>query len=178
MNARFLALLALVLIVAPAFGQTHIIPPPADHPPACEQPEEPTYESVDFDASFRSFNNAPGRFDRNADGRVDLIVIDRNSDGQGDYWSTDRNFDGIIDDYQYDRNFDGRIDQWEYDYDGDGIPDKIFVDADGDGKSEMYAEWNPMSRTYNWYGSPSTKRSFGGIRPTRTLAKGKAAFSE
>jgi hypothetical protein len=177
MNARFSALFALLLLVAPAMATANIEPPPAEHPPAVIQ-EATSFESLDFDAGFRSFNNSPGRFDRNADGRVDLIVIDRNNDGSGDYWATDRNFDGVIDDYQYDRNFDSRMDQWEYDYDGDGIPDKIFVDADGDGKSEMYSEWNPVSRTYNWYGAPSGKRSFGGIRPTRKLAKGKAAFSE
>lgn len=156
------------VIAAPA-------PPPEDHPPAVANLEE-FKGSQDFDADV-GFNKSAGRFDRNADGRVDLIVTDRNNDQRGDYWATDRNYDGVTDDYQYDRNFDGRIDQWEYDYDGDGIPDKIFVDADGDGKSEMFAEWNPVGRTYNWFGKSSISSSFGRIRPTRTLAKGKAAFS-
>jgi len=140
--------------------------------------------SIDCDAGYGQFNEMPGRFDRNADGRIDLIVTDRNVDSKGDYWATDRNFDGITDDYQYDRNFDGRIDQWEYDYDGDGIPDKIFVDADGDGRSEMYSEWNPVTRTYAWFGksgnsgSPGTSSSGRSIRPKRRLAKGRAAYSE
>jgi hypothetical protein len=97
--------------------------------------------------------NAAGQYDRNADGRVDLIVADRNGDGRADYWATDRNFDGRFNDYQYDRNFDGRINQWEYDIDNDGISDKIYVDADLDGQAELYATLNPITRTYTWYGN-------------------------
>jgi hypothetical protein len=138
-----------------------------------------TYESdPNFSAAYGSYNATPGRFDRNADGRVDLIVTDRNNDGRGDYWATDRNFDGVTDDYQYDRNFDGRIDQWEYDYDGDGIPDKIFVDANRDGIAEMYAEWNPMTRTYSWYGTQKSLTASVGIRPKKRLKKGRAADSK
>ena len=131
--------------------------------------------SPDTDYGSRFVNQA-GRFDRNADGRVDLIVMDRNNDRSADYWATDRNYDGMIDDFQYDRNFNGQIDQWEYDYDGDGIPDKIYVDANGDGRAEMYSEWNPMNRTYIWYGKPGMRSQ--GIRPTRRLASGKIAYSE
>jgi hypothetical protein len=106
---------------------------------------------------------AAGQFDRNADGRVDLIVADRNADCRGDYWATDRNFDGRIDDFQYDRNFDGRIDQWEYDIDHDGISDKIYVDADRDGKAEMYATLNPITRTYTWYGNVAATQASGQV---------------
>lgn len=140
-------------------------------------PDEP---GVSFDQSYGGgFAGAPGRYDRNADGRIDLIIIDRNGDGTGDYWATDRNFDGIIDDYQYDRNFDGKIDQWEYDYDGDGIADKIFVDADNDGRSEMYSEWNPVTRSYTWFGKSggSSNNYRSSIRPKRRLAKGRGADS-
>ncbi len=107
----------------------------------------------DMAYSFSAKAKTNGQFDRNADGRIDLIIADRNGDGKGDYWATDRNFDGRIDDYQYDRNLDGRIDQWEYDIDHDGVSDKIYVDADGDGKAEMYASLNPITRTYTWYGN-------------------------
>ncbi len=131
--------------------------------------------SPDTDYGSR-FVNSAGRFDRNADGRVDLIVMDRNNDRSADYWATDRNYDGMIDDFQYDRNFNGQIDQWEYDYDGDGIPDKIYVDANGDGRAEMYSEWNPVNRTYIWYGKPGMRMQ--GIRPSRRLASGKFAYSE
>jgi hypothetical protein len=99
---------------------------------------------------------SPGRYDRNADGRVDLIVVDRNGDGIADYWATDRNFDGKFDDYPYDRNFNARIDQWEYDIDNDGISDKIYVDANNDGQAEMYATLNPITRTYTWFGDVNT----------------------
>ncbi len=102
---------------------------------------------------------AAGQYDRNADGRVDLIVADRDGSGHGDYWATDRNFDSRFDDYQYDRNFDGRIDQWEYDIDHDGISDKIYVDSDRDGKAEMYATLNPITRTYTWYGNVATSQA-------------------
>lgn len=106
-------------------------------------------------------NKAFGQFDRNGDGRIDLIITDRNGDGKPDYWATDRNFDGRFNDYQYDRNFDGRIDQWEYDLDLDGISDKIYVDADGDGKAELYAILNPINKTYTWYGNMSAVQSAG-----------------
>lgn len=102
-----------------------------------------------------------GQYDRNGDGRVDLIVADRSGDGQADYWATDRNFDGRYNDYQYDRNFDGRIDQWEYDLDLDGISDKIYVDADSDGKAELYAMLNPITRTYTWYGNMTSVQASG-----------------
>lgn len=116
---------------------------------------------------------AAGKFDRNADGRVDLVVADRNGDGRGDYWATDRNFDGRTDDFQYDRNFDGRIDQWEYDIDHDGISDKIYVDADRDGKAEMYATMNPITRTYTWYGNVSTTQASGQLAfPPLSTSKG------
>jgi len=107
----------------------------------------------------KSFAHSPGQFDRNCDGRIDLIVADRNGDGVADYWATDRNYDGKFDDYQYDRNFDGKIDQWEYDLDLDGISDKIYVDSDGDGKAELYAILNPVTRTYTWYGNMNTVRA-------------------
>ncbi len=102
-----------------------------------------------------------GQFDRNGDGRIDLIITDRNGDGRPDYWATDRNFDGHFNDYQYDRNFDGKIDQWEYDLDLDGVSDKIYVDADGDGKAELYAILNPINKTYTWYGNMNAKESSG-----------------
>lgn len=131
-----------------------------------------------FDAGYGQFVSSAGKFDRNADGRMDLVVTDRNVDARADYWATDRNFDGIIDDYQYDRNFDGRVDQWEYDYDGDGMPDKIYVDASSDGVADMYAEFNPVTRTYVWLGGEGNRMNMGKIRSKKRLAKGRAAFSE
>lgn len=106
-------------------------------------------------------NKSVGQFDRNGDGKIDLIITDRNGDGIPDYWATDRNFDGCFNDYQYDRNFDGRIDQWEYDLDLDGVSDKIYVDADGDGKAELYAILNPINKTYTWYGNMSAVQKAG-----------------
>jgi len=111
---------------------------------------------------FSNHLTTPGRFDRNADGRIDLIIVDRNGDGRGDYWATDRDFDGLTDDYQYDRNFDGRVDQWEYDQDHDTMPEKIYIDGDGNGKSELYAELNPQTRTYTWHGNLSGVYASGG----------------
>jgi len=102
-----------------------------------------------------------GQYDRNGDGRIDLIIADRNGDGRADYWATDRNFDGKFNDYQYDRNFDNRIDQWEYDLNGNGISDKIYVDADGDGRAELYAMLNPITRTYTWYGNMNSVQASG-----------------
>ncbi len=142
-------------------------------------------ESSNPDAAYAAtkFNEVPGRYDRNADGRVDLVIADRNGDGRGDYWATDRNFDGFFDDYQYDRNFDGRIDQWEYDLDYDGVSDKIYVDADGDGKPEMYADLNPINKTYTWYGNmrgaqAAGKVSFPAIRSSsKRLVPGRIADS-
>ena len=133
--------------------------------------------------AFAEFNSIPGKFDRNADGRIDLIIADRNRDSKGDYWATDRNFDGLIDDYQYDRNLDGKIDQWEYDLDLDGVSDKIYVDANGDGKPEMYADLNPLNKTYTWYGDmkgvqASGKMKFPSLSSSRPYARGTAADSQ
>jgi len=124
-----------------------------------------------------------GQYDRNGDGRVDLIIADRSGDGRADYWATDRNFDGRFNDYQYDRNFDGRIDQWEYDLDSDGISDKIYVDADSDGRAELYAMLNPITRTYTWYGNMNTaqgssKMAFPPMPSMKKYRGGKAADSE
>ena len=100
-----------------------------------------------------TFAPDPGQYDRNLDGRIDLIIADRNGDGVPDYWATDRNYNGKFDDYQYDRNFDGKIDQWENDIDGDGISDKIYVDTSANGKIDLFAILNPVTRTYTWYGN-------------------------
>lgn len=146
--------------------------------------------SMNADRAYAHSGNylqKPGQYDRNGDGRVDLIVADRNGDGRADYWATDRNFDGRFNDYQYDRNFDGRIDQWEYDLDGDGISDKIYVDADGDGRAELYAMLNPITKTYTWYGNMNTAQassqmSFPPMPSRKTIKKrykgGRGADSE
>lgn len=115
----------------------------------------------------KTFNQDPGQYDRNCDGRVDLIIADRNGDGIPDYWATDRNYDGKFDDYQYDRNFDGKIDQWEYDIDQDGISDKIYVDTKSDGKADLYAVLNPVTRTYTWYGNLSASAKAGRYTPPK-----------
>ncbi len=121
--------------------------------------------STDANAAYtnqaRNFLQTPGQYDRNGDGRVDLIISDRNGDGSADYWATDRNFDGKFNDYQYDRNFDGRIDQWEYDLDGDSVSDKIYVDSNNDGKANLYAMLNPITRTYTWYGNMNYSQAAG-----------------
>lgn len=124
----------------------------------------PDVESMNPDMAYAHSGNymqSAGQYDRNGDGRVDLIVADRNGDGRADYWATDRNFDGRFNDYQYDRNFDGRIDQWEYDLDIDGVSDKIYVDADNDGRAELYAMLNPITRTYTWYGNMTNVAASG-----------------
>ncbi|MBF0498784.1 MAG: hypothetical protein HQM09_01515 [Candidatus Riflebacteria bacterium] len=137
-----------------------------------------------LDYGSTQFNSVPGRYDRNGDGRIDLIIVDRNGDGIGDYWATDRDFDGLTDDYQYDRNFDGKVDQWEYDADHDGVPEKIYIDTDGNGKADLFAELNPLTKTYSWYGNLESVAAAGGstfgpltIKPVRKLARGKAANS-
>ena len=124
-----------------------------------------------------------GKFDRNADGKIDLVIADRNVDGKADYWATDRNFDGRTDDFQYDRDFDGRIDQWEYDIDHDGVSDKIYVDSDKDGKAEMYATLNPITRTYTWYGNVKSSQaasqlSFPPLSKARQYKGGKVGDSQ
>ncbi|NCB39598.1 MAG: hypothetical protein EOM80_12620 [Erysipelotrichia bacterium] len=124
----------------------------------------PAAESVNPDMAYAHPGNyiqSAGQYDRNGDGRIDLIIADRNADSRADYWATDRNFDGRYNDYQYDRNFDGRIDQWEYDLDVDGISDKIYVDADSDGRAELYAMLNPITRTYTWYGNMTSVQAAG-----------------
>ncbi|MFZ2955867.1 MAG: hypothetical protein WA705_03090 [Candidatus Ozemobacteraceae bacterium] len=137
-----------------------------------------------LDYGSTQFNSLPGRYDRNADGRIDLIIVDRNGDGKGDYWATDRDFDGLTDDYQYDRNFDSKVDQWEYDGDHDGVPEKIYIDGDGNGKSELFAELNPLTKSYSWYGNLEGVAAAGGsglgpltLTPRKRLARGKAADS-
>ncbi|MBU1105938.1 MAG: hypothetical protein KKB51_04645 [Candidatus Riflebacteria bacterium] len=121
-------------------------------------------ESMNPDMAYANsgrYLQTAGQYDRNGDGRVDLIIADRNGDSRADYWATDRNFDAKFNDYQYDRNFDGRIDQWEYDLSGNGISDKIYVDADGDGSAELYAMLNPITRTYTWYGNMNSVQASG-----------------
>lgn len=135
--------------------------------------------------AFSKYHTQPGHYDRNADGRIDLIIADRNGDGKGDYWATDRNFDGKIDDYQYDKNFDGKIDQWEYDLDGDGKIDKIYADSNFDGRADLYGQYNPISNSYTWYGSipeikaEEKKLSFPSVKSVKKkIKKGKAGYSE
>ncbi len=137
-------------------------------------------ESMNPDMAYAhsgNFMQTAGQYDRNGDGRVDLIVADRNGDGRADYWATDRNFDGRYNDYQYDRNFDGRIDQWEYDLDIDGISDKIYVDADSDGRAELYAMLNPITRTYTWYGNMTSVQASGQMSfPAMSAGKIKKSY--
>ena len=150
--------------------------------------------------AFSAHNNVPGRYDRNGDGRVDLIIVDRNGDGVADYWATDRNFNGVFDDYQYDRNFNGKVDQWEYDLDGNGVSDLIYVDTTGDGSPDLTGKLNPLTKTYTWYGDMKTVSTQSGGstvnrstsmprrsgarmdlptgRPTRPLARGRPAWSD
>ena len=134
-----------------------------------------------------TFAPDPGQYDRNLDGRIDLIIADRNGDGVPDYWATDRNYNGKFDDYQYDRNFDGKIDQWEYDIDGDGISDKIYVDTSANGKADLFAVLNPVTRTYTWYGNLASSSKNGKYKApkskdaTRKIyrqAKGRIGDSE
>jgi len=94
----------------------------------------------------------PGHYDRNKDGRYDLIAIDKNGDGIADYWTVDRDFDGVFNDYIYDRNFDGKPDQWEYDLDLDGIPENIYSDSNYDGLADLRAILNKTGDTYTWFG--------------------------
>jgi hypothetical protein len=126
-----------------------------------------------FNQYGRAFVHKVGQYDRNCDGRVDLIVADRNGDGIPDYWAIDRNFDGRFDEYHYDRNFDGKIDQWEYDTNNDGISDTIYVDSTGDGKADLYAVLNPVTRTYTWYGNmdPNLKTAKGYHPPAPITSK-------
>ncbi|HEY9069233.1 MAG TPA: hypothetical protein VIV61_03195 [Candidatus Ozemobacteraceae bacterium] len=166
----------LLVLASAAFAAQNVAISPENAP----YEASPTIStSPDAAFSFTQYNSNAGRYDRNADGRVDLIVADRNGDGRGDYWATDRNFDGMIDDYQYDRNLDGRIDQWEYDLNYDGVSDKIYVDANGDGRPDMYAGLNPGSQTYTWYGNLSGVQAAGGLskKAQRRLASGRAANS-
>lgn len=128
--------------------------------------------SAKFNQYGKAYAHKTGQYDRNGDGRVDLIVADRNGDGVPDYWATDRNFNGKFDDYQYDRNFDGKIDQWEYDLDNDGIPDKIYVDTSADGKADLYAVLNPINGTYTWYGNMATNQGHAnGYRKPEPITK-------
>jgi len=176
---RAIVLAVLVLASATWAAQTTLVFP--KNPSWTSSPTLTSNPNSTY--AFAGFNSVPGRFDRNADGRIDLIIADRNSDGKGDYWATDRNFDGLIDDYQYDRNLDGKIDQWEYDLDLDGVSDKIYVDANGDGIPEMYADLNPVSKTYTWYGNmkgiqAAGKLQFPALGASRPFAPGNAAFSQ
>lgn len=174
-NQRLLWKLALVLILVMFSSLSYARP--NVFLPAQES-------SVSPNTSFRQgMMSRPGKYDRNGDGRVDLIVADRNGDGRADYWATDRNHNGVIDDYQYDRNHDGRIDQWEYDTTGNGVPDRIYVDSNGDGRANMYAVLNPVTRTYTWYGDMSTisasrRVSFPSVSVQSNYSGGRAAFSE
>ncbi|HNW33493.1 MAG TPA: hypothetical protein PKM25_01040 [Candidatus Ozemobacteraceae bacterium] len=176
MRSTHLFVLGLLVLASAAFAAQNVTIEPLNAP----YKSSPTMNtSPDTAFGFTQYNANAGRYDRNADGRVDLIVADRNGDGRGDYWATDRNFDGMIDDYQYDRNFDGRIDQWEYDLNYDGVSDKIYVDANGDGRPDMYAGLNPGSQTYTWYGNLSGVQAAGGLskKAQRRLASGQAANS-
>ena len=178
MNIRVLLIISLFFIGMAVHGESgdpEVLKPAANT-------SYPT-ESTDPDASYglAGFNNTAGKFDRNADGKIDLIVVDRNADSRGDYWATDRNFDGLIDDYQYDRNFDGRIDQWEYDTFHNGVPEKIYVDSSGSGQPDLYAVLNPYNRSYTWYGNLKSLSGSGfsaGIRPKRKLKGGRGGDSE
>lgn len=176
MRSTHMLVFGLLVLASAAFAAQNVRSV-SDNAPHESSPTMSTSSDAAF--GFTQYNSHSGRYDRNADGRVDLIVADRNGDSRGDYWATDRNFDGMIDDYQYDRNFDGRIDQWEYDLNYDGVSDKIYVDADSDGRPDMYAGLNPGAQTYTWYGNLSGVQGAGGLsrKGSRRLAAGRAANS-
>ncbi len=170
-------MIVLIVIGSAAIAAQNVSYMPDTHPWESQVTES---SSPDVAYGFSNFNTSPGRFDRNGDGRVDLVIADRNGDGRGDYWATDRNYDSLIDDYQYDRNLDGKIDQWEYDMDYDGISDKIYVDSNRDGQPDMYADLDQVSKTYSWYGNfpgvKGAKMGFPGFSPKR-LATGRYNYS-
>lgn len=173
-HLHWFVLLGILLVTGSLLAQGGSSPPPGwiSYPSMPANPQ--------LTAGFARFNTVPGRYDRNGDGRVDLIVADRNGDGFGDYWGTDRNFDGFVDDYQYDRNFDGRVDQWEFDTNLDGLPDRVMADLNGDGQPDIVGDYNPLLRSYAWYAVNSVGKNMAlGLNAgARRTGKGKAGFSE
>ncbi len=76
---RGLLLVSIVLIAGSLLAQNGYSPPPGwvSYP-------NPLTANPNLTAAFQRYNTVPGRYDRNGDGRFDLIVADRNGDGMGD----------------------------------------------------------------------------------------------
>ena len=72
-------------------------------------------------------------YDRDGDGKVDMIAYDLNGDGQADKIVIDEDGDGVANQVMLDRDFDGRMDFIGIDRDQDGDIDTASTDTDGDG---------------------------------------------
>lgn len=88
--------------------------------------------SVD-EAQSGQIHEVVGAYDRDGDGRVDMIAYDRDGDGVADKIVIDTDGDGVADSITLDRDFDGRVDFAGVDHDGDGYVDVAATDTDGDG---------------------------------------------
>ena len=74
-----------------------------------------------------------GAYDRDGDGRVDMIAYDQNGDGVADKIVLDSDGDGVADTLMLDRDRDGRIDFVGVDNNADGDLDVAATDTDRDG---------------------------------------------
>jgi hypothetical protein len=74
-----------------------------------------------------------GAYDRDGDGRVDMIAYDTNGDGEADKIVLDTDGDGVADTLMLDRDKDGRVDFVGVDHNADGDLDVAATDTDRDG---------------------------------------------
>jgi hypothetical protein len=74
-----------------------------------------------------------GAYDRDGDGRVDMIAYDTDGDGVADKVVLDTDGDGVADTLMLDRDKDGRVDFVGVDHNADGDLDVAATDTDRDG---------------------------------------------
>jgi hypothetical protein len=85
------------------------------------------------DAEKDAIHPVVAAYDRDGDGKVDMIAYDRDGDGKVDKIVIDEDGDGVANQVMLDRDFDGEMDFVGIDKDQDGDIDSVKIDTDGDG---------------------------------------------
>jgi hypothetical protein len=85
------------------------------------------------DVAKEAIHPVVAAYDRDGDGKVDMIAYDVNGDGRVDKLVIDDDGDGVANQIVLDRDFDGQMDFVGVDKDQDGDIDNVKIDRDGDG---------------------------------------------
>lgn len=97
-----------------------------------EQPEPVPLDAAGIPVDLDGDSVADGwGFDRDGDGKIDVVQYDFNHDGAVDAIGIDTTGDGVIDTIYYDFDHDGIMDATAFDSTGDGIIDTMTFGENG-----------------------------------------------